>query len=571
MKKLQIKWPGRKTGTSKKRRKVKKKTLIIGSAAAAAVIVAGAFLLQRRQQAASADAQVQRTATVQRTDITSTLTASGSLSAKDSYNITSLVEGEVLTADFEEGDQVTEGQVLYQIDASSMESQINSARNNLERAQGNLSDAQLDYNEAQAKFSGNTYKSTRSGYIRTLYIHAGDRVGGQTTVADVYNDKTMKLKVPFLSGDAAAIAPGTACSVTLTDTGEMITGTVTSVSNMDETISGGRIVRYVHVEVANPGGLTTAHMAVVTVGDLTCVEEGTFEPAVETTMTAEDLESNVEIETVLVAEGDYVTEGTPLFTMTASSVDRMMRSYENNLNSAEQQVESAQNNIDSTQDNYENYTITAPISGQVITKNVNAGETITRDSNSEATLAVIYDLSALTFEMSIDEMDIKSVKVGQKVEVEADAFEGQTFTGTVTNVSINGSYSNGVTNYPVTVTLDDAGELIPGMNVTGTILLDEAKDVLAIPADSLMRGNRVYVKDASAAEAEPGVPAGFRAVEVKTGLISDEFVEITEGLSEGDEVYVDESSKDAGAAMMRMGPPAGGPPAGGPGGGGPRR
>ena len=203
--------------------------------------------------------------------------------------------------------------------------------------------------------------------------------------------------------------------------------------------------------------------------------------------------------------------------------------------------------------------------------NVNAGDTITRDSNSEATLAVIYDLSALTFEMSIDEMDIKSVKVGQKVEVEADAFEGQTFTGTVTNVSINGSYSNGVTNYPVTVTLDDAGELIPGMNVTGTILLDEAKDVLAIPADSLMRGNRVYVKDASAAEAEPGVPAGFRAVEVKTGLISDEFVEITEGLSEGDEVYVDESSKDAGAAMMRMVPPAGGPPAGGPGGGGPRR
>ena len=58
---------------------------------------------------------------------------------------------------------------------------------------------------------------------------------------------------------------------------------------------------------------------------------------------------------------------------------------------------------------------------------------------------------------------------------------------------------------------------------------------------------------------------------MKTGLISDEFVEITEGLSEGDEVYVDESSKDAGAAMMRMGPPAGGPPAGGPGGGGPRR
>ena len=548
------------------KKKAGKKKLAVGCAVIAVLIIGGAIFLQRRQQAASTESQAQRTAVAARQDITSTLSASGSLSAKDSYTVTSLVEGEVLSADFEEGDQVTEGQVLYQIDSSSMESQVTSAQNSLQRAQHDLADAQADYNEAQSKFSGNTYKSTRSGYIRNLYIEAGDRVSGGTTVADIYDDTTMKLKVPFLSADAAAIAPGTECTVTLTDTGEMLTGTVTSVSNMDETITGGRIVRYVHVQVANPGGLTTSHMAVVTVGDMTCVEEGTFEPSVETTMTAEDLDSTVEIEAVLVSEGDYVTEGTPLFSMTASSADRMMRNYKSSVDSAQQQVENAQNSIESTQDTYDNYTITAPISGQVIVKNVNAGETITRDSSSETALAIIYDLSELTFEMSIDEMDIQSVEVGQKVQVVADAFEGQTFTGTVTNVSINGSYSNGVTNYPVTVTLDDAGDLIPGMNVTGTIILDEATDVLAIPADSLMRGNRVYVKDPSA-EAEPGVPAGFRSVEVETGLISDEYVEITSGLSEGDEVYVDESSTDSSASMMPMGGMGGGM-GGGPGGGG---
>ena len=554
------------------KKKAGKKKLAVGCAVIAVLIIGGAIFLQRRQQAASTESQAQRTAVAARQDITSTLSASGSLSAKDSYTVTSLVEGEVLSADFEEGDQVTEGQVLYQIDSSSMESQVTSAQNSLQRAQDDLADAQADYNEAQSKFSGNTYKSTRSGYIRNLYIEAGDRVSGGTTVADIYDDTTMKLKVPFLSADAAAIAPGTECTVTLTDTGEMLTGTVTSVSNMDETITGGRIVRYVHVQVANPGGLTTSHMAVVTVGDMTCVEEGTFEPSVETTMTAEDLDSTVEIEAVLVSEGDYVTEGTPLFSMTASSADRMMRNYKSSVDSAQQQVENAQNSIESTQDTYDNYTITAPISGQVIVKNVNAGETITRDSSSETALAIIYDLSELTFEMSIDEMDIQSVEVGQKVQVVADAFEGQTFTGTVTNVSINGSYSNGVTNYPVTVTLDDAGDLIPGMNVTGTIILDEATDVLAIPADSLMRGNRVYVKDPSA-EAEPGVPAGFRSVEVETGLISDEYVEITSGLSEGDEVYVDESSTDSSASMMPMGGMGGmggapGDMGGGPGGGG---
>ena len=304
-------------------------------------------------------------------------------------------------------------------------------------------------------------------------------------------------------------------------------------------------------------------MATVTVGNMTCSEEGTFEPSVDTSLTAENLESSAEIESLLVAEGDYVTEGTPLFRMTEDTADKLLRTYESKVDSAQAEVESAQNNADTVQDKFDSYTITAPISGQVITKSAKAGDTISKDTNSESTLAVIYDLSALTFEMSIDEMDIMKVKTGQTVEVTADALEGEVFTGTVTNVSLNGSNSNGVTNYPVTVTLNDAGNLIPGMNVTGTILFDKAEGVLSIPADSLMRGNRVYVKDSSAKE-EPGVPAGFRAVEVETGLISDEAVEIISGLSEGDEVYVDESSKDTGAAIMMM--PAGRPSkqAGGP-------
>lgn len=558
---------------SRKRLNIKKltKKQMIGAVVVFAVIVAGAsFFMQKSRKASGAEAKEQRTAVASVQDITSTLSASGSLEAKNSYNITSLVEGEVVEASFEEGDQVTEGQVLYRIDSSSMESQVSSASKNLERAQENYQDALADYQEAQADFSGNTYKSTRTGYIKELHIQAGDRVSGQTVIADIYNDKIMKLKVPFLSTDAVNITAGSPCTVTLTDTGESLTGTVTSVGNMDETITGGRVVRYVHVQVENPGGLTTSHMAVVTIGDITCSEEGAFEPSVDTTLTAENLDSSVEIEAVLVAEGDYVTEGTPLFRMTASSADKLLRTYESNVDSAESQVESAQNNVDTTQDNYDNYTITAPISGQVITKNVKAGDTISKNSNSETTLAVIYDLSALTFEMSIDEMDIQSVEVGQTVEVTADAFEGEVFTGTVTNVSLNGSYSNGVTNYPVTVTLNETGDLIPGMNVTGTIILDKAEGVLAIPADSLMRGNKVYVKDSSAQE-EPGVPAGFRSVEVETGLISDEYVEIVSGLSEGDEVYVDEASKETDAVMMMpMGGsgPSGGPAAGGPAGGG---
>ena len=118
-------------------------------------------------------------------------------------------------------------------------------------------------------------------------------------------------------------------------------------------------------------------------------------------------------------------------------------------------------------------------------------------------------------------------------------------------------------------------ELLPGMNVDGVIILDQASDVVAVPADALMRGNKVYVKDDTVTEAQGPVPAGFRAVDVKTGLISDDYVEITEGLSEGDVVYVAESTVSSSFNMMggMQGGPGemgGMPSGGGPGGNGGR-
>lgn len=322
-------------------------------------------------------------------------------------------------------------------------------------------------------------------------------------------------------------------------------------------------MRYVTVQVNNPGGLTEESSATVQVGQFLCAQESTFEASLDTVMSA-DIQGTVEIASVLVNEGDYVSRGSAFFRMTDKTGENLLRNYKNTMDQAQEALESAQSRLDSTQDSYENYTITAPISGTVISKNTKAGDKISAGGNNAVTLATIYDLSELTFEMSVDELDVQSVAVGQTVEVSADAFEGQTFSGKVTNVSLASSYSNGVTNYPVTVTLDDAGELLPGMNVDGNIILAQAEEVLAVPVDSLMRGNRVYVKDETAEEGEGAVPEGFRAVEVETGLMNDDFVEIVSGLSEGDEVYVSESSVSGGFQMMPGG--MGGGPGGGMGG-----
>ncbi len=562
-----------KSGGKKSWKKLTRKQNGIRIGAGIAVVLVGGVIIftMGKGKKVNAEASGQRTATVQRMDITSSLSSSGTLSPKDTYSITSLVSGEVISADFEEGDQVEKGQVLYVIDSSSMESELSSVQNSLERNQESYDLAVEDYNEAVEKYSGNTYKSTESGYIKTLYIKAGDKVGANTQIADIYNDKVMKLRVPFLSMDAGNIGVGNQGVITLSDTGEQLMGTVIAVANMEETLSGGQLVRYVTFQVENPGGLTEDMSASAQVGDILCAQEGTFSATLDKVMVA-DLASNVEVESLLINEGDYVSKGTAIFKMTQKTGDNLIRSYKDAMDKAQESLESAQSKLESTQDNYDNYTITAPISGTVITKSVKAGDKINAGGNSTVTLATIYDLSELTFEMSVDELDVQSVQVGQTVEVTADAFEGQTFSGKVTNVSLASSYSNGVTNYPVTVTMDEVGDLLPGMNVDGNIIRDSAENALVIPVDALMRGNKVYVKDASVTEQQGNVPAGFKAVDVETGLTNDDYVEIISGLSEGDEVYVAESTVSSNNMMMPGGDmgggPGGGDMGGGPGGGG---
>ena len=599
-----------------KKKPVKK--LVLGAVLLAVIAGGAVFVYQKKAASSSKKETSVRTGTVTRQTIQQSLSSSGTISPKNSYTITSMVEGKVISADFNEGDQVTEGQVLYQIDASSMTSKLNSATSSLERAQESYNDAMKDYNSAVADYSGNTVKSTVSGYIKTMKIRAGDQVSGNTEIAEIYNDSVMEVDIPFLSVEAAQISVGSTATLTLSDTLEEISGTVTSVDQLDTTLTGGQLVRYVTVQVTNPGGLTSDMYATASINGINSCGDGAFQPIQNVTLRAGDLSGSVTVKKLLVSAGDYVSVGTAIFSMDAEDASDILKTYKNKVDDAKSSLENAQSTLDTTTDNYENYTITAPISGTVTTKNVNAGENV-QNGNSATALAVIYDLSEVTFEMNIDELDISNVKVGQTVEVTADAFEDQTFEGTVTKVSMEGTAANGVTYYPVTVTMTEYGGLLPGMNVTGVIILDEAEDALAIPVDALQRGNKVYVKDsttskkavastqdaATAGDDRPegtpddrsegnatdqkptnkgtdengksddknaknsNVPEGFHEVTVTTGLTSDEYVEILSGdLSEGDEVYISQSSVSSSTDMMMPGM-GGGDMGGGMGGGNP--
>ncbi|MCC8048024.1 MAG: efflux RND transporter periplasmic adaptor subunit [Oscillospiraceae bacterium] len=536
----------------KKKRKLKKWIIILVIVVVIIIAAVVGFSVMRRGNNAEV-ATAYTESTVEYRDITSEITGSGTLEAANSYTVTTLVEGEILTADFEEGDEVEEDQLLYTIDSSDTESSI-------ERAEISLSQAQRNYSDAVENVSDLNVKSTISGQVVELFVDVGDDVNNGQTIATVRDTSVMTLKVNFPSDDCESFYVGQSATVTLDSTFETLTGTVTKISGVDTVLSGNRIVHTVTIEVYNPGGISTTQSATATINGVGSSDSGTFEYGDEATITAK---VSGTVSSIVADEGDSVSSGGTIIVMTSSDLSEQ-------VTSASESVRTAQLSLDSANDSLDNYSFTAPISGTIIDKNYEAGENV----ESGDTLCVIYDLSYLTMTLSIDELDVSSIAVGQSVEITADAVEGVTYSGVVTKVSVAGTASGGVTTYPVTIRIDETDGLLPGMTVDATITLESAENVLAVPASALQRGNTVLLTaDSPSAARGEANESGYVTVEVTTGVSSDDYIEITSGLQEGDVVvYIPTSSSSSdmfgmmGGGMMGGGMTGGG--GGMPGGGG---
>ena len=461
-------------------------------------------------------------------DLQVTLTGTGTIEPNDQYSITPMVQGEIVKAPFEEGDIVEKGQMLYQFSTENVESTIKSAQLGVEQAQQSYNDAVDSKQQTKDNLS---LISDQEGYIKKLYVSAGEKITAGSKVADVYDNTTMTLEVPFNASDVKKSWIGNRANVYVGDEDERIRGTVTAIDPTTTTLAGNMVVRYVTIEVINPGGIAAGMSGSASIGSTDCNTAGTFSVKSEGTLLAD---GSGTIETLKIKEGGYLKKGAAYLVLEDATVGDSVRSSELNVESAKNQLSSAEKSLD-------DYRVTAPISGTVITKNAKAGDNI--NATYANPLAVIYDLSKVKFRMKVDELDVLKIQVGQEVKVTADALPEVEMTGHITNISLEAITNGGVTEYPVTVEMDDVGSLLPGMNVSATIVLDEQKNALCIPVDSLMRGNLVYVKNAqdqqtSEEELADGVPDGFHKVDVTVGISSDSQVQILSGLKETDEVYV---------------------------------
>ncbi|HYX68216.1 MAG TPA: efflux RND transporter periplasmic adaptor subunit [Terriglobales bacterium] len=209
------------------------------------------------------------------------------------------------------------------------------------------------------------------------------------------------------------------------------------------------------------------------------------------------------------------------------------------LAQAQAQVQQAQAALTSAQEDLHYATITAPIAGTVLSRDVEVGDAVSSILvlGSSATLVMtLGDTSEVYVKGKVDESDIGKVYLGQPARIKVESFKDKTFYGKVTKIAPMGVEKDNVTTFEVRVSIDNpGGELKALMTANAEIILDEHKGVLMVPEGAL-----IYDKDkkASVQVPDPSAKGGMRKVAVSIGISNGVKTEVLSGLKEGEQVVL---------------------------------
>ena len=243
------------------------------------------------------------------------------------------------------------------------------------------------------------------------------------------------------------------------------------------------------------------------------------------------------------------------------------------LEDAEYDYDTAESSLSKTESDLAETVITAPMDGIVVGEPKTAGTMAVQGNSNPTVIMTIADLSRKQILAKVDETDIGSVRVGQKATFTVDTYTGRTFTATVSKISqtdVTNSWNTNSSNsssssssasviyYYVVLDVDDPDNLLlPAMTARVEIVTDEKENTLAVPISALKTDSTgSYVMVQAEGAGKDGVASQEKRY-VTTGIYSDEYVEILDGLSDGDRLAISYKSK-SGSSSGKGG--MGGPP-----------
>lgn len=192
--------------------------------------------------------------------------------------------------------------------------------------------------------------------------------------------------------------------------------------------------------------------------------------------------------------------------------------------------------------------LVAPFDSTILETYVSAGDQV----SANTTILTLADLKTLQVVASVDETTIRQVSAGQPATITFDAFPGQSFTGEVLAVPLQGSLQGDVMVYSVPVSLTGVEELslLVGMTANVEIQVAQATDALLVPTIALQQTNGLYEVLVPNTTDPAGDP---EAVPVEVGVSDGTYTAIVKGLNAGDRVLVQLEAGDAGSDSRDMG------------------
>lgn len=471
-----------------------------------------------------------KTAEVTKGSISTTISGSGTLSNEEADEITIPQTVDVTDIYVNVGDTVVKGDMLASVNSASVVAAMNEIQEELDALDEELA-------EAAEEEAGDTITAGISGRVKKIYAKSGN------AVADVmYNNQALLLISVdgYMAVDIETEVLSKGDSVTVkSSSGTKYTGTVDS-------IWGGKATVLI-----TDNGTTYGDTVTVTISDDTTAE-GTLYIHEWVKVTG----YTGKISSVNVSENQKISEGKTLFylTDTSNSVN-----YSTILEKREALEEELQNLIVIYKEGavyaQEDGIITSitEVDDSTVTTTVSNGNGFSTSGTSTSvsslssdegqdTVIAIAPSDTMLMTVSVDESDILSLSTGQEATISIESLGDETYSGTVTKIDKMGSSSNGVTTYTATISVERIDGMLEGMSASAVVTIEGKEDALLVPEEAVNKTSStayVYTSyDESTGEFGD-------MVEVTIGLSNGTYIEITDGLEEGDTVYYQESESSS--------------------------
>ena len=469
-------------------------------------------------------------ATANKGSISTSISGSGTVSSSGEYALTSSNAGTVDTLNVKQGDTVTAGEIIAHITATSDQQSLTQKQNALTTANNNLAQAE------QNLTNGSTIKAPVAGRVKEISASAGDdlsvtKAAGNLMVisADGKMDLSVSASLPL--GATVSVNTSDSAGAAVTVSGTVTAGGSGSAGSSGQGSNGSYSQTTIQI---NEDDLPVGANATVSYNGQTYAAG---KLSLDSSVAISNPGSGT-ISKVNVSENQVVAKGAALVTLNSASLQSA-------VDSAKTAVTNAQNDVANAQSQLDKATITSPVNGVVATVSTAAGSTV----QSGGAIVTILDPTKMQTVVTVDETDIAKVSVGQKASITVSAVSGKTFSGSVTAVDVMGTSSNGVTNFNVTVSIDNPDGVRVGETANANIITQEKDSTIVVPAAAVVekRGTTGYVLPADQLFDSNGKSLVLNDVstqelvrkygkQVTLGLSTSNQVEIVSGVSSGEKL-----------------------------------